>query len=124
VLFLLALPLEYLHDYLRLPRVYFGCAFPGGDADLVPDLDPVRPFSLRYIIADHSPFSAIIPPIFWAIPNVTIGFIVIHVITFPGCISVSVLCGAASALPGLVPPVTVGHPQGCGPGLAGQAVLA
>ena len=44
---LLALPLEYLHDCLRLARVYFLGAFPGGDADLEPDLDPARPFPPR-----------------------------------------------------------------------------
>ena len=53
--FVLALPLEYLHDHFRLPRVNQLRAFPGGDADLEPDLDPARPFPLRYIIADHTP---------------------------------------------------------------------
>ncbi|MGH3172395.1 MAG: hypothetical protein ACRDPF_00810, partial [Streptosporangiaceae bacterium] len=52
---MLALPLEYLHDHCRLPRVDQLRAFPGGDADLEPDLDPARPFPLGYIIADHTP---------------------------------------------------------------------
>ena len=53
--FVLALPLEYLHDHFRLPRVNQLRAFPGGDADLEPDLYPARPFPRRYIIADHTP---------------------------------------------------------------------
>jgi hypothetical protein len=51
----LALPLEYLHDHFRLPRVNQLRAFPGGDADLEPDPDPARPFPHWYIIADHTP---------------------------------------------------------------------
>jgi hypothetical protein len=51
------LPFEYLHDDFRLPRVNDLRAFPGGDADLEPDLDPVRPFPLNCIIADHAPIS-------------------------------------------------------------------
>ena len=34
-------------------------AFPGGDADLEPDLDPARPFPLAHIIADHPPIRQI-----------------------------------------------------------------
>ena len=49
----LALPLQYLHDCLACRASISLRAFPGGDADLEPDLDPVRPFPLRYIIADH-----------------------------------------------------------------------
>jgi hypothetical protein len=64
---LLALPLQYLHDCFRLPGVDFPGAFPGGDADLEPDLDPSRPVLYRYIVADHTDILTYSTPITSAI---------------------------------------------------------
>jgi hypothetical protein len=106
---LLALPLEYLHDYFRLPRIDFPGAFAGGDADLEPDLDPARPFPLISIIADHTVIRGNIKPITGTIISVIRVFIVIHVITFPGVFPCLFFRRRKPCL-GLVPPVTVGHP--------------
>jgi hypothetical protein len=123
---LLALPLEYLHDYLRLPRVYLLRAFPGGDADLEPDLDAPRPLVLTHIIADHP-----------AIISHSQRDIHLISLPFPGLIpfrfrhSLSPLLSRAfpdafGRVRARVPvhPVTVGHPQGCGPGPVSQAGFA
>jgi hypothetical protein len=123
----LALPLEYLHDYLRLPRVYFPRAFPGGDADLEPDLDAPRPLVLTHIIADHPAINShsqhIIPLISLPIPGL-IPFRFRHSLSPPLSHALRGFFLARARVMVPVHPVTVGHPQGCGPGLAGQAGFA
>ena len=139
--FVLALPLEYLHDHFRLPRVNQLRAFPGGDADLEPDLDPARPFPLRYIIADHTPIRGYSRQITIIIfPGFPQHFLLPFTALFPHCLSVQfpgVFPGAAAPHAGRsipspsatrrgarrTPPVQVEHPAAERPGPAAGGVL-